>query len=96
VEAVFVAWAAADRVEAVRQAAMRTTRKAARALIERLDRLGLLFQRSGLTRRERITGNPPTTVLLPDFRELPRAQRRAECATVKDYWLPTDRMTEVD
>jgi hypothetical protein len=40
--------------------------------------------------------NPPTTVLLPDFRELPHARREAECATVKNYWLPTDRMTEVD
>jgi len=40
--------------------------------------------------------NPPTTVLLPDFRELPHVRREAECATVKNYWLPTDRMTEVD
>jgi hypothetical protein len=84
-----------DRVEAVRNATVRATRTGARDLTELLERVGRLFRRPELTGRERITMNPPTAVLLPDFRGLPRAQED-RAAIVKDYWLPTDRMTEVD
>src|SRR5580704_10003140 len=71
-----MACAAADSVEAVMKAAVRTTRRVARVLMERLEREGLLFKRPELTGWECITMDPPTTVLLPDFRRLPHAEDR--------------------
>ena len=77
-----MAWAAADRVEAVMKAAARATEK---KRLEDVD-ARLLFKEPELTRQERITMNPPTAVLLPDFRELPphavdRAERRQSGTT---------------
>src|SRR5277367_819209 len=72
-----MAWAAADSVEAVMKAAVRATRKVARALMEKLGREGQLYKRPELTGLECITMDPPTAVLLPDFRRPPRAEAKA-------------------
>jgi hypothetical protein len=56
------------------QAAVKATRRAARVWMKTSEREGLLFEWLGLAERNCIKLNPPTAVLLPDFRKLTRAE----------------------